>query len=51
VRELLRPVFARYAWAENGTLLAGTTNEGAALASDRFFGVCSESHCSGEHEI
>jgi hypothetical protein len=33
VRALLIPLFASSAWAQSVTMLAGTTNEGAALAS------------------
>ena len=44
---LLWPLFGRSAWALSATVLAVTTGKGATLASVRFFGVGSSSHCSG----
>jgi hypothetical protein len=44
MKALLRPLFARSAWAQPATVEEGTTGEGAALASDRSFGLGSDSH-------
>jgi hypothetical protein len=49
VRALLWPLFARSAWAQSATVLAGTTSEAAALASVRLVGVGSTSHCGVGH--
>jgi hypothetical protein len=45
VRALLWPLFARSAWDEPATVVAGTTREGAALASVRSVGLGSTSQC------
>jgi hypothetical protein len=50
VRTLIWPLFDRSTWAQPDTVLAGTTVEGAILASDRSVGVGSISHCGGEHD-
>jgi hypothetical protein len=50
VRALLWPLFPQSACAQPATLLAGTTGEGAALASVRLVGVGSDSHCGGGHD-
>jgi hypothetical protein len=50
VRALLLPAFAQSAWAQPATAVAGTTGEGAALASVRSVGVGSASLCSGGHD-
>ena len=49
-RALLWPVFARSSWDQPGIVVAGTTSERAALASVRFFGVGSYSHCVEGHD-
>jgi hypothetical protein len=51
LRAWLWPLFARLAWAKPATLLAGTTGEGAALASVRSVGVYSACHSDGGHDI
>jgi hypothetical protein len=51
VRALLWPVFARSAWAQLTTVVAGPTGEGAALASVRSLAVGSTSHCCGGQEM
>jgi hypothetical protein len=51
VRALLWPVVAWSAWAKKGTVVKGTTGEGAALASVSSVGVGSTSHCGGGHDI
>jgi hypothetical protein len=45
VRALICPQFPRSAWAQPGTEVAGTTVEGAALASVSSVGVDSASQC------
>jgi hypothetical protein len=50
VSVLLWPLFARSAWAQTATVVAGTTGEGAALASVRSVSVGSDSHCGGGHD-
>jgi hypothetical protein len=45
VRALLWLLFPRSAWAQTATVVAGTTVEGAALASVPSVGVGSASHC------
>jgi hypothetical protein len=50
VRVLLRPLFARWAWAQNRTVVAGTKGEGATMTFDSMFGVSSFCHCSGWHD-
>ena len=47
VRELLRPLLARWAWSQLYSVLAGTTLEVTALASVRYVGMGSASSCSG----
>ena len=47
VRALFWPLFARSSLAQAATVVAGTTGEGAALASFLLFGVVSASHCGG----
>jgi hypothetical protein len=47
VRALLRPLFARSAWSQPATMVAGTTGEGADLASVPSVGVGSTSICGG----
>jgi hypothetical protein len=37
-------------WVHTATVVAGTTGEGAVLASVRSVGVGSESHCGGGHD-
>jgi hypothetical protein len=44
VRALLWPLFPWSAWAQTGTVVAGTTVEGAALVSVLSVGVGSASH-------
>jgi hypothetical protein len=50
MRALLWPLFARSEWAQAATVVAGTKNEGAVLASIRSVGVGSASHCVGGHD-
>jgi hypothetical protein len=50
VRELLWPLFDSSGWAQLATVVAGTTCDGAALASDRLVGVGSANHCGGGHD-
>jgi hypothetical protein len=50
VNVLLWPLFARSAWAQQATVLAGTKNEGAALAFFHSIGVGSASLWSGGHD-
>jgi hypothetical protein len=50
VKQLLRTLFDQWECAQLASVLAGTTGEGAALASDRLVGVGSKRHCGGEHE-
>jgi hypothetical protein len=45
VRALLWPLFSRIAWAKPVTVVAGTTVEGAALASVPLVGVGPASDC------
>jgi hypothetical protein len=40
MRALLLPLFYRSAWAQPATVVAGTTVDGAALASVRWLGLC-----------
>jgi hypothetical protein len=47
VRALVWPLFARSAWAQPATVVAGTIGEGPALASVRLVGVGSASQCGG----
>jgi hypothetical protein len=49
VKPLQLTVFARWSWAQPATVLAGTTGEGAALASFRSLSVGSAFHCGGGH--
>jgi hypothetical protein len=49
VMSLIWPLFASVAWALTATLLAGTTSEGAMLASVLVVGVGSTRNCGGEH--
>jgi hypothetical protein len=50
VRALLWPMFAGSAWALTANMVAGTTGEGAALASVPSVGVGPTSHCGGGHD-
>ena len=50
MRELLRPLFALSLCSQQATVVAGTTCEGAVLASVVFFGLGSASHGVGRHE-
>jgi hypothetical protein len=50
VRALLSPLFAPSAWAQSATVVAGTTDEGAALASVILVGVVSDSHCGSGND-
>jgi hypothetical protein len=49
VKALIRPLLARSSWVLPATVVAGTTFEGADLASARWVGVSSASHCVGGH--
>jgi hypothetical protein len=44
------PLFDWTAWAQPATMQAGTTGEGASLASDRLVDVGSDSHRVGGHD-
>jgi hypothetical protein len=46
----LWPLFARSAWAQPATVVAGTTRESAARASVHSVGVGPASHCGGGHD-
>jgi hypothetical protein len=50
MKELRWPVFARLSWAQRAAAKAGTTVEGAPLATVRsvIFGLAS--HCGGAHD-
>jgi hypothetical protein len=50
VKVLLWPLSARSAWDQTTTVVAGTTVEGAVLASVRLVGAWSDSHCGGGHD-
>jgi hypothetical protein len=50
VRGLFLPLFAWSAWAQPATVVAGTSGEGASLATVRSIGVGSASHCGGGHD-
>jgi hypothetical protein len=50
VKALLWPLVAWSAWAQSATVVEGTTEEGADLASVRLVGVGSDSHCGGGHD-
>jgi hypothetical protein len=50
VRALLWPLLAWSSWSQPATLVAGTTGQRAALASLRFVGVGSSSHCGSRHD-
>jgi hypothetical protein len=50
VRALLWPLFARSAWVQPATVVAGKTGEGADQASFRLVVVGSDSHCGSGHE-
>ena len=50
LRALLCHLFARSAWAQPATAFAGSTGEVAALASVRWVGEGTGSHCSGGHD-
>jgi hypothetical protein len=47
---LVLPVLHRSSLAQSVTLVAGTTVEGAPLASVRSVGVGSANQCGGEHD-
>jgi hypothetical protein len=50
VKELFYPLFDLLVWSLAATVMAGATGDGAALASVRYFGVGSASHCGGGHD-
>jgi hypothetical protein len=50
LRAVIWPLSSRSAWAQPATVVAGTTVEGAALASVRLVGVVSTCHCGGGNE-
>jgi hypothetical protein len=50
VRTLLWSLFARSAWAQPATVVAGTTVQGAALASVRLVGNGLDSRCGSGHD-
>ena len=49
MRAMLWTLFALSAWAQPATVVAGTTYECVVLASVRFVGVDTDSHCRGSH--
>ena len=51
MRALLCHPFALSAWSQPATVVAGTSGEGDAMASVRWFGVGSASHCVGGYEV
>jgi hypothetical protein len=51
VRALFRRQYSGSAWAQTATVVAGTTGEGASLASLRLVSVGSSIHCGGRHEM
>jgi hypothetical protein len=50
VTALFWTLFARSTFAQPATVVAGTTGEGAALATVRSLGVGSDSHCGAGHD-
>jgi hypothetical protein len=50
MRVMTWPLYARSAWSQPTTVVAGTTSEGATLASVRSVGVGSASHCGGGYD-
>jgi hypothetical protein len=48
VLALLWPLFAWTAWAQPDTVEAGTTGDGAAIASVRLFGEGMTSNCGAD---
>jgi hypothetical protein len=50
LRALLWPLFGLSEWEQPDTDVAGTTREGAAMASVRLVGVGSDRHCGGGHD-
>jgi hypothetical protein len=50
VRALRWPLYDWSAWAQPATEEAGTTGEGAALATVGLLGEGSASHCGGGHD-
>jgi hypothetical protein len=50
VRALLWPLFAGSAWDQPATVVAGSTVKSAAVASGRFVGMVTASHCEGGAE-
>ena len=51
MRALLWPLLARLAWAQPQTVVAGTSGEGAALASVLLVGLGSASNCGGVNDM
>jgi hypothetical protein len=50
LRALFGLLFSLSAWAQAGTVVAGKTGDGAALASVRSIGLGADSHCVGGHD-
>ena len=50
MRALLSPLFAWSSWTQPANVKAGTTDEGAAMASVSSVGVGATIHCGGEHD-
>jgi hypothetical protein len=50
LRALLWPLFSWSVWVETDTVVAGTSGEGATLASFRMVDVSSVNHCVCEHD-
>ena len=51
VMSLIWPLFASSALAQPDTVMELTTSEGVGVASVRFVGVGSDSHCVGGHDM
>jgi hypothetical protein len=50
MRALLWTLFDRSAWDQPATVVAGTTDKGAALISVRLVGVGLETHCISRND-
>ena len=50
MKALLSPLFARLEWAQPASVVAGMSDQGAALIYVRLVGVGPASHCGGGHD-
>ena len=50
MRPLLWRVFVRSAWAQTAIVVAGTSGEGAGVASVLFVGVSTACYCGGRQD-